>query len=366
MKSNVCAFCGKEFNASALTIFDDQPMCPDCLAERTLVCECCGDRIWAEDNDGDEDLYLCTHCRERYYIRCSRCNRLIHEDHAYYDSDDDDTPFCVTCYHNADRTNGIRNYYYKPQPIFYGNTKRYLGVELEVDGAGEDRDNARRVLAVANRDADHLYIKHDGSLDEGFELVTHPMSLNYHRHTMPWEAVLKTVIDLGYHSHQANTCGLHCHVNRTAFGETEAEQEAVIARILFFVEKHWTELLKFSRRTPRQLERWASRYGYKEQPHEILDHAKKGGNGRYTCVNLTNEHTIEFRMFRGTLKYNTLIATLQLVDRICDVAIFMSDDEIKNLSWSAFVSGCTQPELIQYLKERRLYVNEPVESGVEL
>ena len=39
-------------------------------------------------------------------------------------------------------------------------------------------------------------------------------------------------------------------------------------------------------------------------------------------MNLTNDDTIEFRMFRGTLKFNTLIATLQLVDRVCDVAIF--------------------------------------------
>ena len=44
---------------------------------------------------------------------------------------------------------------------------------------------------------------------------------------------------------------------------------------------------------------------------EILDHAKKGYHGgRYTCVNLQSRDTIEFRMFRGTLKYNTLIATL--------------------------------------------------------
>ena len=33
---------------------------------------------------------------------------------------------------------------------------------------------------------------------------------------------------------------------------------------------------------------------------------------------------------------------------------------------SLFVSGCTQPELVQYLKERRLYINEPVETEVEL
>ena len=35
---------------------------------------------------------------------------------------------------------------------------------------------------------------------------------------------------------------------------TEAEQNASIARVLFFAEKNWEELLKFSRRTPRQLE----------------------------------------------------------------------------------------------------------------
>lgn len=67
-----------------------------------------------------------------------------------------------------------------------------------------------------------------------------------------------------------------------------------------------------------------------------------------------------------SLKYNTLIATLQLVNRICDVALFLSDEELKALSWTTFVSGCTQPELIRYLKERRLYVNEPVETEVEL
>lgn len=77
-------------------------------------------------------------------------------------------------------------------------------------------------------------------------------------------------------------------------------------------------------------------------------------------------YTIEFRIFRGTLKFNTLIATLQLLDRICDVALCLTDDQIKAMSWTTFVSGCTQPELVQYLKERRLFVNEPVESEEEV
>lgn len=76
--------------------------------------------------------------------------------------------------------------------------------------------------------------------------------------------------------------------------------------------------------------------------------------------------TIEFRIFRGTLKYNTLIATLQMVNRICDVAICMSDDELRAMSWSEFVSGVTESELIQYLKERRLYLNDPVAVSEEV
>ena len=85
-----------------------------------------------------------------------------------------------------------------------------------------------------------------------------------------------------------------------------------------------------------------------------------------TCVNLLPYTTIEFRMFRGTLKYNTFLAVLQLLDRICDTALFCTDQEIQDMSWTTFVSGCTQPELIQYLKERRLYVNEPVPTEAEV
>ena len=36
------------------------------------------------------------------------------------------------------------------------------------------------------------------------------------------------------------------------------------------------------------------------------------------------------------------------------------------MSWTTFVSGCQEPELVQYLKERRLYVNEPVIVEEEL
>ena len=43
-----------------------------------------------------------------------------------------------------------------------------------------------------------------------------------------------------------------------------------------------------------------------------------------------------------------------------------SDEEIKNMSWTTFVSGCTEPELIEYLKTRRIYINEPIDSEEDL
>ena len=360
----VCTSCGNNFYREQLSPFDGELLCPACLSSQTVYCSCCDRRIWTDDNVGTDAQPLCQDCFDDHFERCTTCNALIRRGDTYYRGD---TPYCAECYQSVGCGDEIMSYYFKPTPIFYGEGKRFFGVELEIDGAGEDNDNAAEILHIANVERPLVYCKHDGSLDDGFEIVTHPMTLDFHLHNMPWEQIVEEAKKLGYTSHQAGTCGLHVHVNRNAFGETEVQQDAVIARILYFVEKNWEELLKFSRRTQSQLDQWAARYGYKDQPKELLDHAKKSAHaGRYTSVNLTNKNTIEFRIFRGTLKHNTLIATLQLLDRICDVALFMSDEELKAMSWTTFVSGCTQSELVQYLKERRLYVNEPVESEAEV
>ena len=221
------------------------------------------------------------------------------------------------------------------------------------------------LLAIANRDEEHVYVKGDGSLDDGMELVSHPASLDYHKNYQ-WEEIMKKAISLGYRSHQTSTCGLHIHVNRSSFGDTHEEQEEVISRILFFVETHWAELLKFSRRSEYSMNRWAARYGYEKSGREILDKAKKGNNGRYAAVNLMNWATIEFRLFRGTLKYNTLIAAIELVNEICDLAIHLTDEGIEKMSWSEFVDTIGAPELITYLKERRLYINDNITAEEDL
>ena len=358
-----CEHCGCVLETEDdINNFDGYILCEDCLDEQTRICDCCGRRIWNDDDEGDYNITLCERCRDNYYCTCDDCGRLIHDDDAHY-VEDEDYPYCADCYERHERSY-IHNYSYKPNPVFHGRGTMFFGVELELDKGGEDDDKAEEILSCT--DSDHMYIKHDGSLDDGMELVSHPMTLEYHKNSMPWQDIMETAVDLGYRSHQTNTCGLHVHVSRKAFGCDRAEQDEVISRILYIVERFWQEMLKFSRRTEYQIDRWAARYGIKDNPKQVMDNAKKGDRGRYACINLCNYNTIEFRIFRGTLKYNTFIATLQMVEHICQTAMEMSDKEITALSWPEFIERINYEELIQYLKERRLYVNEIVENEEEM
>ena len=71
-------------------------------------------------------------------------------------------------------------------------------------------------------------------------------------------------------------------------------------------------------------------------------------------------------MFKGTLKLNTFLATLELVNAIINTAPNYSEERLHKLSWSEFVSNITEPELITYLKERSLYINENIETTEEM
>ena len=173
---------------------------------------------------------------------------------------------------------------------------------------------------------------------------------------------MRSAIHMDYRSHKTSTCGLHVHIGRKQLGYSYEEQEEVISRIMFFFESHWNELFKFSRRTAYSVDRWAARHGYNDKPKEILEKAKKSTKGRYACVNITNSDTVEIRLFRGTLKFNSFMATLELVDSICQSAVCLNDDDMNKQSWADFVLSIKPEytELIRYLKEKRLYVNEPV------
>ena len=362
-EKQTCTHCGAVIEGDDYTVMHGgNIICSDCVTSYCCTCDRCGATIFDSDSYGDEYTNLCQECYENHYTRCNSCDTLMSNDDAF---EHDGCDYCSECYHDRCDNGSIKEYNYKPEPIFYGNGDRFYGVELEIDNGGKDSEYADELLEIANHKNPHIYIKSDGSLDDGMEIVSHPMTLEYHANFC-WYEVMKRAVNLGYRSHQTSTCGLHIHVNRNAFGNNQSEQEEVIAKILYFVEAHWNELYCFSRRKEHNMNRWATRYGFEKTGKEILDKAKNSCCGRYTAVNLCNYHTIEFRLFRGTLKYNTFIAALQLVDEICNAAIFSSQEELEKLSWTEFVKRIKHTELIQYLKERRLYVNDEVTESEEI
>ncbi|MCC2177077.1 zinc-binding protein [Agathobaculum butyriciproducens] len=323
-ETRICANCGEEHSIDQMFEVEGDWLCEDCADRLTVICDHCNERIYEENAVEDDTHILYDHCFDEYYVRCEDCNRIIHRDRAYWNGDDN--AYCASCWDKHCEV--IHEYNYTPDLVFHGKGLRHFGVELEIDDGGTVNSNAQKLLDIANASAENLYIKTDGSLAAG-------------------------------------TCGLHVHISRLAFGCTYEQQEAAIARLLYFVEKFWAELLRFSRRTQSQMNRWAARYGIRLTPSEQMNHAKNSCAGRYTAVNLTNADTVEIRMFRGTLKLNTLKATLQMVNHLVEVAVSMSDTAVQELSWFDFLDDVTEPELIQYLKERRLYVNEPVSASEE-
>lgn len=361
----VCAACGEMFAEEDLLEFDGETYCADCLDERTDICACCGERIWHTDRWGDCETALCRHCYDHRYTDCESCGVLLFNDDAYYD--ENNNAYCEDCYEKHQQRS-IKSYYYKPEPLFYGSGPLFMGIELEIDKGGEDNRNAETLLGCANGSCEHIYCKHDGSIDDGFEIVSHPMTLDYHTDIMNWKEVFDTALSLDYRSHQTSTCGLHIHVNRSAFGKDICEQEETVARIVYFVEQHWNELLKFSRRTEASMNRWAARYGIAQNTKDTYRNAKDRCPGRYAAVNLENETTVEFRIFRGTLRYTTFMAALELVHEICRFAIQLDDKRMEALSWSEFVSLIPPDKeaLIEYLKAKRLYVNETVYESEDM
>lgn len=216
-----CSICGAVLSDDEAYCHDSQTLCENCFEEHTTTCDHCARRIWRDESEGDDRTILCVRCYENNYTVCEDCGRLIPNDEACYD-EDSDYSYCTYCYSKR-QNKAIMSYNFKPEPIFYGSGNFYMGVELEIDRGGECHENAKELLTLANGSGSRIYCKHDGSLNEGFEIVSHPMTLNYHKNEMNWEEVFEKALDMDYASHNTNSCGLHIHCNRSAFGDDEIE-----------------------------------------------------------------------------------------------------------------------------------------------
>ena len=389
VQTMLCAECGAVIDYESYTNGDGETVCQDC-AEGLPRCDRC-DCVLTSGNtveiDGGRE-HVCQDCAEYYYYQCDDCGEYVSTRRLWLDRNlticnDCQWEYC-TCYdcddilrcddiHNINgygycddcepsHRNPIRDYNYKPLPEFYGElsdiVKGYYGLELEIDD-GEYREEAARCIQDAGGDC--IYLKHDGSLSsDGFEIVTHPATLEYHMNTMPWHDIIKVARDYDYTSHDAGTCGLHIHASRSLFGADRTTQDLNIAKIILLIDFWWEQyIVPFSRRNYNQLNDWAKKPNAyimaSDSEYDAICKAKQSGEcDRYKAVNLKNRHTVEFRFFRGTLRRDTIIASIQFVDTLIN---YVSSVELADLWDKTFndVFGDTQyAELKDYLQKRKL------------
>jgi hypothetical protein len=347
----------------------NERICPECYEDYT-ECNHCRGLINTEEDQFYRDVdgfTVCEICRD-YYVFCEDCERLVHIDDAIFNQDDCNF-YCRSCaedrglFDDDDDEIVIHDYDYKPEPIFHilpseclhylnekDETPLFLGVELEIDEGGKNHENARYIIEGGY--PDFLYVKRDGSLYNGFEIVSHPATLAFHLIEAGWDEVLRRAERKGYTSHDNKRCGLHIHINRDFWGKDKVLQEIGELKLLIFFERFWNEIVKFSRRTQKQIERFCAKY----QTVDIKVAKKENGENRYYAINFRNSNTIEIRIFRGTLKLLSFYATLQFVHHLCYYLREKDTKELQKSTWVGFVDSVPEwmIELKQYLKEKGL------------
>lgn len=252
-------------------------------------------------------------------------------------------------------TEHINHYHLKPRPWFYSKTQfsgrrsnsaktLYMGFELEVEFPKYKWIKSTGIYEYPNgqtpaKICDFLYehsgreneperyyhLERDGSVYNGLEIVSQPMTLWFHRQFI-WKQIVEYLNAAGCKSHDTTTCGLHVHVNKSFFEDSD------MVKLGIFVNAQKGEMVKLARRGESHYAK------FKKINQFTKDEEIVGSWDRYEAVNFTNPKTIEFRLFRGTLNYKTIIATLELVDAVCRFVKTQNQTDLLSCSsWEGFI-----------------------------
>lgn len=390
-----CANCGEWVRRDDAHITPDGDYyCDDCADEYLAYCEHCGEVMWLDDAIAVADSpyerrrgnveYYCRDCAERYATQCENCGEWYTDgmtytrdgymcedcmdDYCYceqcdeyvnYDEYDSDAEMCCRCA-EENECRLITGYHVRPRLEYFGECRkqwrgvwRGIGIELEIDRTDRDSDAESECAAAIKEIAgDHLYFNRDGSLDNGFEIITQP-------HTeeafweIEWEQILQTCLDYGYRSHDAGTCGLHLHISREMFGTNETRQGVAISKLIRFYDLYFGDILKISRRTAEQADKWAAAYNTANRKGAEYYGKSKYNAGRYYAVNNTNRATVEIRITRGTLNHDTFCACIDFMLTAARNSRRISWDNIENAA--EWLKGI-KPATAEYIKGRGAFV----------
>ena len=379
----VCKNCGAVIEGDFFE-YDGEIYCEDCRDELFEICEHCGE--WVPNDDLREVVtrlwrrnsqMWCDSCVDEYAERCDDCGEWFSQDAYLLHEVDNGNMVCEECldnnywwceecdtyHHNWEHCpnyeDRIKDYHWHhgDTPYFYGvgNQRNFgetmtIGIELEVDRNSTDMDNQRAFLdAIEKHAGSRLYFEHDGSLHNGFEIISEPHTPRSLINDIDWKAIFRAGIENGYSSHDIGTCGLHVHIGRNFFGSDSAARIRNISKMIYFYERWFPEVVNFSRRREDQISSWASRYGCTNIDDCVKVTKDDAWNGRYHVVNLCNRNTVEIRVMRGTLNYDTFVATIDFVTRIARNAKKISYKNIDSLA--AWLDGMA-PETLEYMHRR--------------
>lgn len=353
-----CYNCGEEVSEENTTLVNNEHICDTCLDDDYFMCDDCLEYHHNDNLTVVGDRYVCGHCLDNYSY-CEGCDTYVDSGTMCETSGGDYV--CEDCYSSYEeeyRSQAIYDYHeyrdWHKREVINNiqdtvdniDTSLTFGFELEVEQHENcivsRNDMALQVKEITENDTICSY---DGSLNNGFEIVSHPLTYNYFRKYEDRFIDMLQALKRGkYISHNASTCGLHIHIDRNYLGDMFDTQENNIDRLILLFETFKNELLIFSRRTKTQVDRWSSFLS--NDTNTTLEYVKdkKHNGSRYMAVNIQNRRTIEIRLWRGTLNINTFMATIELTKIMVDWCIsnkdlpntfedLFTDNEIVNSYW---------------------------------
>lgn len=365
-----------EHFCETINLEDDRPFVDgeyyDSVPEDAFFCVVCNE-YHKLGNTQSHELHdgklCCDRALELQMVRkCMDCGKLFFTYNNYFNYE---RKLCKECYEKQ-RKYEIKRYHDTPTLEYYDChngqnyiTNRFLGgygVELEVDKGGESNNMSKDVIKLLQEE---VYTMHDGSLSNGFEIITHPHTETA-LYNMNWEETFRWLISKGYRSHDIETCGLHLHISRELFDSEES-----IAKLVYFYNHYWADILKVSRRSSSRANRWAGTYspiarlGWSpsdftlEDARDIVAEYNRRGihDMRYKAVNLQKGATVEIRVMRGTLNYSSFKACLDFMITTAKNSNKVTDvDDI-----SQWLQGL-KDETKEYLGVRKAFGYPPMEE----
>lgn len=393
---NICSSCSEpmsEFEEIVST--EGELLCGDCA----YTCDNCDYTSDADDSwySVDSDRW-CDNCTMNEANYCEGCNEYTREylryasdtGQSYCMSCDDHLEYCEECdewFENECRSHmgsaNIHNYSYRPDPIFHStsdNERLFFGFELEMEFFNSENRRDAADYAAENIGG-MAYLKEDGSLDTGFELVTHPMSFDFlmNHATEVWDVLTHMNQRYNARSFNTSTCGFHIHISRSGFNGGSHMHR--------FLNLVYSNEYFFSKLAGRKSERWAKFDDVIERPANWVrdEHGRRTGEieygkpskklmakldplcptDRYSAVNTQNQNTLELRIFKGTLSQPALAAHIQLAHAAVEYTRTLSVLDIRNgaLTPNEFINyieahGNIYADLMQRIEQKQLINKE--------